>query len=300
MTTKLPVLISYAYLRDKKDDEVAALLTRPDVEILLDCGAFTIANTGKEEIKLDAYCAWIERWRENLFGYIALDRLGDPVQTDVNLKVMLDRGLKPIPVHVLGDDQARMDELFTYSNLVALGGLKRPHRASAPLSYVKAKMAWAAGRNVHWLGYTRARSVATWRPFSCDSSLFTEGARWGRFNVYLGRGQWETLESSSRKPSPGVRGERGARSIALHGGINERLRRWGFDTDMILNESQWRGYDVGPESVGRRLVPAIPAFSNIEHTLDVRERFGTRIFLASSPSQAAGIYMALDHIRTLR
>lgn len=154
--TKLPVLISYAYLRDKTDDVVRSLLARSDVEILLDCGAFTAANTGQDDIDLGDYMRWIDKWRAHLFGYIALDKVGDPVTTERNLRTMLANGFEPIPVHVLGDDERRMDELFDLTYWVALGGLRRPGRAHAPLSYVKSKMAWAKGRNVHWLGYTRA------------------------------------------------------------------------------------------------------------------------------------------------
>lgn len=298
---KLPVLVSYAYLRDQTDEQVDKVLGRDDVEILLDCGAFTIANAGAGEISLSDYMAWLHKWKHRLFGYIALDRLGDPVTTERNLREMVDAGLKPWPVHVLGDDAKRMDQLFELSDVVACGGLRRPHRAPAPLSYVKAKMEWAGGRNVHWLGYTRAQSIATWRPFSVDCSNFTSGPRWGLFDVYMGGGVWRKIEPADK---PGrSRSSPSEHDLPIRMNIMHRLTSWGFDTDKMLT-APLRGAESGggptPAVVAQRKSSAIGAFSYIEYAMDVREKFGTRVFLAASPDQALGIFMALDHVRAKR
>lgn len=299
---KLPVLISYAYLREEPEEKIRECLTRPDVEILLDCGAFTVANTGQDEIELSDYMAFLERWHDHLFGYIALDRLGDPVTTERNLQTMLAQGLKPIPVHVLGDDEARMDELFGYSDWVAFGGLRRPHRGPAPLSYLKAKMAWAKGRNVHWLGYTRARSIATWKPYSVDCSNFTQGSRFGQFDIYLGRGRWVAFEPGSKKTRS--KGSLRGSDMPLASNVLARLERWGYRTDELLDESKWRGKESGgnvvKKTIDERRIAGTLAFSFVEYSLDTREVLGTRFFLAASPDQALGIYAALDHVRTVR
>ena len=90
---KFPVLLSYAYAR-QKPEEFALFANNPHVEVLLDSGAFTALNSG-EEIHLKDYMAFLEMWRDKLFGYLALDVLGDPVGTDVNLRVMRNAGFKP-------------------------------------------------------------------------------------------------------------------------------------------------------------------------------------------------------------
>jgi hypothetical protein len=109
-TPKLPLLISYAYLREEPAT-LERVMNHPDVELLIDSGAFTAMNAGSE-IDLSDYIEFLHRWKDRIFGYMALDKLQDPVQTDRNLRIMLEAGLKPIPVHVLGDDGRRMDELF--------------------------------------------------------------------------------------------------------------------------------------------------------------------------------------------
>jgi 6-pyruvoyltetrahydropterin/6-carboxytetrahydropterin synthase len=189
---KLPLLISYAYLRSERPENIERLLTHPFIELLLDSGAFTALNAGVE-IKLDEYIQFCLKWKENLFGYMALDKLQDPATTTRNLHTMLEAGLKPIPVHVLGDDERRMDELFELSDWVALGGFRRPHRGPAPYTYIKKKMAWAKGRKVHWLGFTNKPVVEGFKPFSCDCSSWMAGAMYGRVAIYIGLGRWITF-----------------------------------------------------------------------------------------------------------
>jgi len=193
---KFPVLVSYAYAR-KATARFAELANRPDVELLLDSGAFTAKNTG-EDISLDEYCSFLDEWGPKLFRYLALDVVGNPEGTDRNLKEMLRNGYKPVPVHVLGDDQRRMDELFEYSDYVALAGLRRPHKGGAPKEYVAAKMKWAAGRDVHWLGYVREPMIAAFRPYSVDCASWTAGQMYGAARVYTGHGKWIAAKFDTR------------------------------------------------------------------------------------------------------
>src|SRR5215213_5160494 len=186
---KLPLLISYAYLRSERPENIERLLTHPYIELLLDSGAFTAMNAGVE-IKLDEYIEFCLKWKDHLFGYMALDKIQDPATTEKNLHLMLEAGLHPIPVHVLGDDERRMDELFEMSSWVAMGGLRRPHRGPAPYSYIKKKMEWAKGRDVHWLGFTNKPMLEAFQPFSCDCSSWMAGAMYGRVAIYPGSGRW--------------------------------------------------------------------------------------------------------------
>jgi hypothetical protein len=80
---KFPLLVSYALVRDKPE-ALRMFLDHPGVELLLDSGAFTALNTG-QEIRLDDYMKFLDKWQDKLFGYLALDKLGDPKQTDENL-----------------------------------------------------------------------------------------------------------------------------------------------------------------------------------------------------------------------
>jgi hypothetical protein len=74
--TKVPILASYAYLRETDPDRVRQLVADPRIEFLLDSGAFTAFNVGKA-IDLQDYIAWVHAWKSHLFGYMALDVLQD-------------------------------------------------------------------------------------------------------------------------------------------------------------------------------------------------------------------------------
>ena len=185
---RFPILISYAYAI-KDPDSFKMFLDCPYIEILLDSGAFTAKTLGLE-IKLSDYCTFLDEYGSRLFRYLALDVVGDPAATDVNLKEMIRAGYKPVPVHVLGDDQKRMDELFELSDYVALAGLLRPGRGHSHVSYVNQKMLWAAGRPVHWLGFVREELFGSLMPASCDSSSWMSALRYGNLAYYCGRGSW--------------------------------------------------------------------------------------------------------------
>lgn len=274
---KFPVLISYAALRDPSAlDRFRRFAESPLVEVLLDSGAFTALNLGIE-IPLDEYIDFLGEWGERLFGYIALDKLGDVAQTERNLDEMIRQGLRPVPVHVRGDDGDRMDDLFSKSpSLVALGGLRRPRAGWCSPEYIKQKMEWARGRPVHWLGYTRTKLVRAFRPFSCDSSNWTSGARWGRAEMYLGGWRWSSATKGERSLT---RSE-----VAL-------ARRAGFSPP-------WSGMRWNAVGGSRGCFPfAVTALSHVLYAREVRREIGTRVFQAinlGDPEQADYLFNAIE------
>lgn len=266
---KFPVLMSYAMIRD--DGHGLATFRRfvesPHVEILLDSGAFTALNTG-EEIPLGEYVDFLGEWGPKLFGYMALDKLGDAAQTERNLSLMHAEGLKPIPVHVRGDDGARMDDLFAMSSYVALGGLRRPHAGWCSPDYIKQKMEWAKGRQVHWLGYTKVSMLRAFRPFSCDSSNWAAGSRWGNAMFYHGDWRWSVFEPPWKNSRLAKKRSRLTRSEVA---IAERL---GFSPPWV-DKRHWVS---SPSSTN--LAFMVGAWSHVLYAREARKRIGTRVFLA--------------------
>ena len=263
---KFPVLVSYAYAK-KNQAGFADLVSRPHVDLLLDCGAFTAANAG-ETITLDEYCRFLDQWKHKLFRYLALDVVGNPSATDANLNEMLRNGYKPVPVHVLGDDQRRMDELFEYSDYVALAGLRRPHKGGATKEYVAAKMKWAAGRDVHWLGYVRESMVAAFSPFSCDSSSWCSAQIFGVTRAYLGRGEWVSCGYSDRDTL-----RKNKKAIRLVHSLGFTSKQ--FDDPMCWRGAASRGY---PEET--ELSNIVTSDSWVRYVIDIHKRYRTRVFLA--------------------
>lgn len=265
---KLPVLVSYAYAR-KNQQAFAQLANDSRVQLLLDSGAFTAKNTG-EVIRLEDYCKFLDTWKQKIFRYLALDVVGDPAATDANLREMLKSGYKPVPVHVLGDDQRRMDELFEMSDYVALAGLRRPHKGGAPKQYVAAKMKWAAGRDVHWLGYVREPMIAAFRPYSCDSASWMSAGLYGRMDLYLGRGRWKAYCYAD---VPKLLTD--LESMRL-------LRYMGYTVENIKDRNCWRRAKSLGYTGMSFMSFAVSADGWIRYVMDMIERYGTRIFLATT------------------
>jgi hypothetical protein len=270
-----PVLVSYAYMRLMRDEDMARLFACPHIDWLIDSGGFSALNAG-HEITLDEYCAWLDKWKQHLHGYIALDRVGDPVVTERNLREMIARGLRPVPVHVWGDNEARMDELFGLSDWVALGGLRRPHSTHSSKSYVIAKHRWAKGRRVHWLGYTNGSMVRALRPYSCDSSNVVSGYRYGRLAVYHGDCRTWTEHSSLGT----------TRDIPFTTAELRWINRMGFHATELANPTARRRGSANNDPGLRRgmnnanKLGAITLNSFVRYSRDMLLRYGVRVFNA--------------------
>lgn len=246
---------------------------------MLDCGAhtlFNIAHGSKDEdsgksINLDSYCDFVKDYGDKIDHYVAFDVIGDPAGTARNLDIMLDRGLRPVPIHVLGDGQDRMDELFEISDYVALGGMLRGRDYRLPrthtYSYVKQKMQWAAGRAVHWFGFTRQELVPTYCPHSVDSSTWVQGQQYGQFRVYLGNGKWTAQVRYAKRHA--IKRNPAAMRIA-----REVIPEFRIDDP--------RGWKHSADDHG--WVHEINCDGYVRYVIDLYRHFGTLSYAACSPT----------------
>lgn len=266
---KFPILISYAMAREKsKVPHWDRWANDDSIDILVDCGAFTAKNLGVE-IKLEDYCGFLDANHQGIFRYLALDKVGDPGQTEVNLREMLRTGYKPTPVHVLGDDKRRMDELFEMSDYVACAGLRRPHKGQCPREYVRAKMKWADGRAVHWLGYTKDYMLRMFRPYSCDSASHSSAAQFGEVRLYLGNGHWLPFNYDSRQ------------KLLRNPAALTIVRGLGFSIHDINNPWRWRSCQkLKGDPPTRELSGVVTTDSYVRYVIDLWNNFGVRYFLA--------------------
>jgi len=260
-----PILISYHYLRGWSNEHKSYILSgkakRDGFEIMLDSGAFSAKNCGAE-IKLAEYMDFLqEHGRHFEGGYVALDVLGEPKQTSVNLNTMFGEGLTPMPVHVWGDDDKKMDELFELSEKVCLGGFKRPNRGSAPKEYVVQKMRWAKGRDVHWLGHCRQKHITSMLPHSCDSTSWQSARRFGVASVYVGGGRMLKIHRNDRNTYQ-----------INHEVLDKFLCDAGVSRTEFRDTKGW----VGEDGVHNK----VTTLSWVRYSHELRKRFGVRYCLA--------------------
>lgn len=270
-TDKVPMLISYHYMRDWPEDQIAYLLNNPHIELLLDSGAFSALNAGAE-VLLEDYIEFLSTWKDKLFGYMLLDKLGDPQQSAANYDTMLEAGFNPIPIHVRGDDEDRMNYLFERSAYVAMGGFRRPKKGWSSKGYVALKMKWAAGRPVHWLGYTRQDLLPAFRPYSCDSVNVMSGVMYGLMMVFdAGRIIQYKYPDIAKMNSPTV-------------AISRALQAVGATWADLKDPRSWRAN-------GQRNVEIIPhsvcCYTYVKYARWAAAHLGTRVFMATgTPNEA--------------
>jgi hypothetical protein len=173
------LLASYFYFRVKGIGKLIEKIGYTP-EILLDSGAFSAWNTGKN-ISIIDYMAFIDANKKYIGKYIALDVVGDADLTRWYYEIMRFKGYEPIPVFHYGDDFEYLDYyLEKGERTIALGG-------SAKMRSKPTVAAWCSdviGRhpeiNFHLLGSSSRQITDHCDLSSCDSSTWIIGAFNGR------------------------------------------------------------------------------------------------------------------------
>lgn len=166
-------LISYWY--DMKGKTIRKLREQiPDASIMLDSGAYT-AYQRKKVIDVNEYIKFVNEHMDVVDYYVALDVIRDgPASYDNYLK-MKDAGLKPMPVHHLGDDIEYLKKYCKDSDYVGIGGATRLKTSQRQLfNYVNLMLdVIPKTKKVHLFGTTSFPLLFAFahRIESCDSSM---------------------------------------------------------------------------------------------------------------------------------
>ena len=171
----LSVLMSFHYY--KKKAELVRKLLRKGVEVLIDSGAFSAKNSGKE-IKMDDYCRFI--YDTGASQYAGLAVIGDSKATMENQKYMESVGLNPIPTFHMGSTIDEVEPLLEYGR-IAFGGMVfsaglRNHMDILWSHILKRK----PKIRIHGFGVTNLEFMARYPWDSVDSSSFQSCRRFGR------------------------------------------------------------------------------------------------------------------------
>lgn len=192
--TPFHCLISFAYLRKKAFCDLAQLAEIS--HFFIDSGAFTnhvaglkAASKGVEaegQITLDEYCQFLRQFGSNLYGAIALDRIGDERTSHDNLMTMVDRGLRPVPVLTVNDDVERVNEYRLINQRICVPtGYGSTYTEAFRKNRIRSVHGAATGPVfLHGLAYTRYPDMMQVPLHSADSSTFTAGKRFGKMDMF--------------------------------------------------------------------------------------------------------------------
>jgi hypothetical protein len=276
---KFNLLLSYAFMQNVNEDVTSWIYNIPNVNILLDCGAYTAFTTGKV-INLSKYIEYCKKWKHRLYRYCALDKLADSKQTKINLNIMLKAGLRPMPIFVHGDCKEHMEYLYSISDCIALGGMKIGHGGGYYLPYVNYAMNLAAGRKVHWFGQANQLLLNTYKPFSCDASTSSRGRRWGLMKLYK-----DAFTPVLEYTYPTFVAKR------LPLWVHEIIEQLGFTYEELLDANNWKGIRQKASIVGRS--------SFFRYANDCEKYLNTRYFIADflgGLGELLHVHHKLNHI----
>lgn len=277
---KLGILAAFPYMDART---VAALREHAgSLDFFLDSGAFTAWKSGKP-VSLDAYCRFIEAPPVPLWRYVMLDVIYNPVDTLRNLQTMRARGFNPVPVFTPGQSLTDLPYYYEGDNdFIACGGLANKYtpKSEAWLQSVKSGIALVRpDARLHLLGYTSFKWIKHHRPYSCDSSTWVNGTRYGAIHLWMGSGTFRILT-------------KGSTAEKLKPEFAERIRALGVDPYALRKVSAWRG-----STMDVNLAHRINIRSWLAASVETQRMIGTRIFLAGGGEMLKTL---LDEYRAMR
>ena len=176
-------MLSYAY---RNEFPIQAINRNADkLCIMLDSGAFTVFRL-KKEVAIEEYCAFLRNPPFPIFKYFALDRIGDNKTTERNLQIMLDKGLKPVPVFQRGQAIDILYKLLDKFPLVGIGGLAAGGGDADTKSYLKYVLERKDinKRQLHILGIRNLDFLRTYKPFSADTTEPLRASQFGEISFF--------------------------------------------------------------------------------------------------------------------
>lgn len=184
-------LVSFHYYREVNLDKLVTDCGG-DVDLFADSGAFSAASLGAD-VTLDAYAAWLAKWRHLFTAYANLDVIGNPAATLANQVELEARGFTPLPVFHYGSPWGYLERYCVSHDYIALGGLVgRTKRTTMPWLVRAFQIAKTAPKPVryHGFGVTGHDTLTDLPWYSADSSSWASGYRYGNLRLFdpkLGR-----------------------------------------------------------------------------------------------------------------
>lgn len=150
--------------------------------ILLDSGAFS-AYKRKEKVNFQEYCAFVKDPPFKVERYFMLDIIGDPIATERNLQIMLDKGLNPIPVFQRGQSLDKLYKLQEQFDLIGIGGVAGTNNRDEYLKFILQRPD-INKRKLHLLGVLDMDLLKQYKPRSCDSTFIVDSGKFALITYF--------------------------------------------------------------------------------------------------------------------
>jgi len=203
-------------------------------KLFIDSGAFSVFNSGKT-IDIEKYIDYLLGWEAEKkdIVYAALDVIGDPDASYKNYKLMLKRGLNPLPAYHIGEELIYAAKYIKHTNYIALGGTvgSSPKKRLRFFNTMFELNPDPKKIGYHGFGVTAPPLVIKYPWATIDSTM---AMRWGMFGQILTpKGRFTAMNSTNRNSHLSRKGE---------ANIAELKRTWfdtiGVDWDLLLSEDK--------------------------------------------------------------
>lgn len=178
--TYMNILSSFAWLYGQKPLESILLDASEQgvANVMIDSGAFTLFNgkTKREWLNLDNYCKYIEKHGNKIQKYVMLDVVGNERMSKRNYEEMIRRGLNPMFVFTMNDNDYSYleDAVRKNRNVCVAGGV------TTKGDWIKQRFQRVhkkTGALIHGLGYVTYPDIYRLPIKSIDSSSWIQGSR---------------------------------------------------------------------------------------------------------------------------
>lgn len=188
--TYLNLLASFAYLGRQQDFIDGFFSAHRDgiANVMVDSGAFTKLNAreNRDWLTLDSYCDFIGRYQDDCEKYVMLDVVGNQLETRRNYEAMVKRGLAPMFVLTMYDnDWAYLNSTMSVNADCCVAGGTMTKGPWIIKRFQDANRHTQNAIRIHALGYVTFPNIIRAPIVSGDSSTWIQGAqKYGRICVF--------------------------------------------------------------------------------------------------------------------
>lgn len=286
---KLNLLVAYPYLNTKANLALLSQVSRSRYNFIVDSGAFTAWNTGKE-IRLDDYCRFLDSISHlRPFHAVQLDVFGDPDASHANLMTMQKRGYDVMPVFTRGDSLERLEEYYSITDYIMFGGIVIGGKNQ---NYAKWFLERNKGRKCHWLGFVNLPFMKKYKPESVDSSSWSSSARFGGLHLYMGGGKMKVFRKEAFREKPTSEMLLAASRIGIK---YEELKLLASE---VCWSRAWSFYGDRWDQPIRGMAQFISTMAHLMRGYDIERQLGTKVYLAGAGEiQNKTIFSALELLK---
>lgn len=178
--TPVNVLVSFAYAgKDKRLlRDALSLVDSEKINLMIDSGAFSAFNNkGFDYVTLDNYCRFIETIEDKIEKYVMLDVIGNAKKSRENYETMISRGLSPMfVVTMFDDDFAYIKHAVSNNPHVCVAGGATVKNDWLVQRYQKVLKASDGSAKIHGLAFVTFPKMMMCGLASVDSSSWHVGA----------------------------------------------------------------------------------------------------------------------------